>query len=69
MSLSKYTGLFHISIFFITCCANHLYAQSKYERIDSLMTTLYENNQFSGSILIEDNVEIIYHKAFGWNEN
>ncbi len=39
--------------------------QSKSEKIDSLMTALYNRGQFTGSILIADNGKVVYEKAFG----
>lgn len=39
--------------------------QSKSEKIDSLMTALYNRGQFTGSILIADHGKVVYEKAFG----
>ncbi|HZY36434.1 MAG TPA: serine hydrolase [Mucilaginibacter sp.] len=45
---------------------SNLFAQqSKTEKIDSLMTAVYNRGQFTGSILIADHGKVVYEKAFG----
>ena len=48
------------------------HALGQASRIDSLMGVLVDQKQFSGTVLVADKGEIIYHKAFGlanreWN--
>lgn len=50
------------TVFFVS----QLNAQSKSERLDSLLTTLYKSNQFSGTVLLAENGKVIYSKSFGW---
>ena len=44
----------------------HLNAQSKPERLDSMLTALYKNNQFSGTVLVAEKGKIVFSKSFGW---
>lgn len=49
-----------------------LHACGQAERIDSLMRVLVDRTQFSGTVLVAEKGEVIYHKAFGlanreWN--
>ncbi len=39
---------------------------NKVQAIDDLMQTLYDENQFNGTVLIMEKGEIIYQKALGW---
>lgn len=43
-----------------------VYSQTLSERLDSLITSLYNNNQFSGSIIVAEKGQIIYKKTVGW---
>lgn len=38
----------------------------KIARLADLMHTLYEENQFNGSVLVLEKGEVLFHKAFGW---
>lgn len=40
--------------------------QVKIAQISDLMHTLYEENQFNGSVLVIQKGETLFHKAFGW---
>jgi CubicO group peptidase (beta-lactamase class C family) len=51
-------------IIFISISAS-LIAQPKAEKIDELMNYCNKNGIFNGTILVSDNGEIIYRKAFG----
>jgi CubicO group peptidase (beta-lactamase class C family) len=42
-----------------------LFAQSKVEKIDHLMNHCFDNGIFNGTILVSEDGEIIYRKAFG----
>lgn len=41
------------------------FGQNKVQRIDSLLTSMYENGKFNGNILIAEKGEVIYKKSFG----
>ena len=41
------------------------FAQDKSTEIDKTMKYCYENGQFNGNILVAENGEILYHRAFG----
>lgn len=53
-------------------CENHpgnrepLYSEDKIRDIDKVITTLYENGQFSGAVLVAVKGKIIYRKAVGY---
>ena len=38
----------------------------KIAKLHDLMYTLYEENQFNGSVLVMEKGEMLFHKAFGW---
>lgn len=38
----------------------------KAHQIDGLLKTLYNNNQFNGSVAVLEKGQVVYHKAFGW---
>lgn len=40
--------------------------QIKIAKLTNLMHTLYEENQFNGSVLVIEKGELLFHKAFGW---
>ena len=53
-----------IALFLLLAINGNLLAQqSKSERIDSLMTALYNRGQFTGSILIGDHDKVVYEKV------
>jgi len=39
---------------------------AKFEKIDSLLNYLYENNRFMGSIAIRENDNVVFEKAYGF---
>lgn len=41
---------------------------AKFRKIDSLLTYLYANNKFMGSIAIQEKGEIVFEKAYGYAE-
>lgn len=41
-------------------------AQSKFQKVDSLITYCYENGLFNGTILLAENQNVFYKKAFGY---
>lgn len=49
----------------ILLTASSAFAQSKTEKIDSLLKTYYGYGQFNGSVLVAENGEIIYSKGIG----
>jgi CubicO group peptidase (beta-lactamase class C family) len=61
--MKKYSIIF---LFLITKLPSFSQSQTKSEQIDAAISALYNNNQFSGSILIAEKGNIIYNKAFGW---
>ena len=58
---------FLISIFFLFISLNFLSAQTKYEKIDSVLNHYYENGKFNGSALVSVNGKAIYKKGFGYS--
>ncbi len=52
-------------LLFIPFLSFNLFAQSKADKIDELMNYCYDNGIFNGTILVADEGEIIYRKAFG----
>src|SRR5271165_3878599 len=50
----------------LTWCADaQAAAPDRATEIDKLMSTLFERGQFNGAVLVAENGEIIYRKAFG----
>jgi CubicO group peptidase (beta-lactamase class C family) len=41
---------------------------AKFRKIDSLLTYLYSNNKFMGSVAIQEKGEIVFEKAYGYAE-
>ena len=39
---------------------------AKLRKIDSLLTYLYENNKFMGSVAIREKGEVVFEKAYGF---
>jgi CubicO group peptidase (beta-lactamase class C family) len=56
--------IIYLSILFLLQI-NLLFSQNKAEELDKLFTRLGVNNQFSGVVLVAEENDIIYHKAFG----
>ena len=42
-------------------------AAVKAQKIDKLFRTLYDQNQFNGTVLVINQGNIIYQKAWGWS--
>lgn len=43
-----------------------LYAQQKEQRLDSLFTTLVNNHEFNGNVLVAEKSKVIYQHSFGY---
>jgi CubicO group peptidase (beta-lactamase class C family) len=59
-------------IFLFFCFKTDAYAQDKVSKIDELVKTYYDCNQFTGSVLVAEGGKVIYKKGFGlanreWN--
>ena len=53
--------------FFLITISQFTFAQqTKFQKIDSLLTYLYSNNKFMGSIAIRDNDKIVFAKGYGF---
>ena len=66
------TTIIFIFILFLLGCSTDNSSRDKVSKIDELMTTVYENGQFNGSVLVAENGKVIYNKGFGlanmeWN--
>ena len=55
-----------ITITFFSFSITFFQAQTKTQRIDSLVRYMYDNNMFSGTVLVAEKDSIIYQKAYGW---
>ena len=44
------------------------FAQDKFTRLDSLMNYLYENNKFMGSLTIREGENVVFSKAYGFDD-
>lgn len=57
----------NIKIVFLLCLitVRPVFAQSKVQKIDSLLTTLYQAQKINGNFLIAEKGKIIYSKSFG----
>lgn len=61
-----------IAVFIVPFMCLTLYSENVHKNIDRLMNSYYKNGQFNGTILIKNNNNIIYERAFGlanreWN--
>ncbi len=56
-----------IALITLLLVANHSFGQDKVLKIDSLLTSLYNNGNFDGNILIAEKGEVIYKKSFGFS--
>jgi CubicO group peptidase (beta-lactamase class C family) len=54
-----------ILLLLVACNGNLLAQQSKTNKIDSLLTSLYSSGQFTGAVLVAQNDRLVYKKAFG----
>lgn len=56
-----------IAVLFLSCSLNS-FAQSetKFEKIDSLLTFLASNNKFMGSVALQENDKIVFEKSYGF---
>ena len=57
---------FVIGYVFVNCNAIIIPTRETAKEIDEIVSTIYENGQFSGAVLIAVNGEIIYNNAFGY---
>jgi len=56
-------------IIFLLLIGYSSFAQDLFkQKIDSVFTVLYEQNQFNGSVLIADNGKIIFSKGYGYSD-
>lgn len=58
---------FLIAILFFAINLNFLSAQTKYEKIDSVLNNYFEKGKFNGSVLVSENGKAIYKKSFGYS--
>ena len=66
------TTIIFIFVLYLLGCSTDNSSRDKVSKIDELMTTVYENGQFNGSVLVAENGKVIYNKGFGlanmeWN--
>lgn len=61
--MKKSIILFLSLAFSITAVAQ---SQAKFQKLDSLLNYLYENDRFMGSILIRENENVVFEKAYGF---
>jgi len=55
-----------IFVLYLLGCSTDNSSRDKASKIDELMTTVYENGQFNGSVLVAENGKVIYNKGFGF---
>ena len=58
---------FLITILFFSINLNFLSAQTKYEKIDSVLNNYFVNEKFNGSALVSVDGKAIYKKSFGYS--
>lgn len=57
----------HISAVFIVCTVvGFVFGQSRFQKIDTLLNDLHQEEAFSGSVLIVEKGKTIYTKSFGY---
>ncbi|SMG35861.1 Beta-lactamase [Marivirga sericea] len=60
-----------LSFLFTNCNTENTDSSSKgnqfHDELDSVLTTLYQNGEFNGNVLVAKNDEIIYNKGFGFS--
>ena len=57
----KKLGFIFVLTFSVT-----LFAQDRFQKMDSLLTYLYENNKFMGSLTIREGENVVFNKAYGF---
>ena len=55
-----------IFVLYLLGCSTDNSSRDKVSKIDDLMTTIYENGQFNGSVLVAQEGKVIYKKGFGF---
>ena len=60
------TTIIFIFVLYLLGCSTDNSSRDKVSKIDELMTTVYENGQFNGSVLVGENGKVIYNKGFGF---
>lgn len=53
-------------LLFVFAFSTFTFAQEKFEKIDSLLTYLNENNKFMGSLTIREGENVVFNKAYGF---
>ncbi len=59
------TAILLLTSSWIWCAGVHAVSPDRSAEIDKLMSTLFERGQFNGTVLVAEQGEIIYRKAFG----
>ena len=60
------TTIIFIFVLYLLGCSTDNLSQYKVSKIDELMSTVYENGQFNGSVLVAQEGKVIYKKGFGF---
>lgn len=55
-----------IALIFALSCSFLTIAQDRFTKMDSLLTYLYENNKFMGSLCIREGENVVFNKAYGF---
>jgi CubicO group peptidase (beta-lactamase class C family) len=55
-----------ILLLFVFAISTFTFAQEKFEKIDSLLTYLNNNNKFMGSLTIREGENVVFNKAYGF---
>jgi CubicO group peptidase (beta-lactamase class C family) len=55
-----------IALIFALSCSFLTVAQDRFTKMDSLLTYLYENNKFMGSLCIREGENVVFNKAYGF---
>lgn len=66
-SLHKLLLCLLLVLLFIFTLQNFIFAQEKAAKIDEFMTYCYNNGLFNGTVLVAENGNVIYKKAFGFS--
>jgi len=59
-------AIIFIFVLYLLGCSTDNSSRDKVSKIDELMTTVYENGHFNGSVLVAENGKVIYSKGFGF---
>lgn len=55
-----------ILFLFVFTCATITFGQDRFQKIDSLLTYLNQNNKFMGSLCIREGENVLFNKAYGF---